>query len=305
MTGLRSELAGCLLGGALGDAVGGPYEGRARVDVVEFEAGAAAISDDTVLTIATCEGVLTAGGKVIPAHIADAYAAAWRRGEVTGVGSSTLGALRALADGTHWALAGASGEFSAGAGAAMRVAPLAFFLDATSENGRQLVRDVVRITHKNDEALAGALAVVLAVHFSRTLPAALVLEKVVENLPDSSTRDALLQRAASLESFASAVGTSGYAAHAVPVALFGACMERPPFEVIERLVRCGGDTDTIASIAGQIIGTRVRLEGLPEVAFQLSCAERLRDLAERLARPSPGKQAGATGLIGRLAKMLF
>src|SRR5438552_12980525 len=79
------------------------------------------------------------------------------------MGSSTLKALHDLDAGLHWALAGAKGEMSAGNGAAMRIAPLAFHLDPTVARDRQVIRDVCRITHHNEEAYVGALAIVVAV----------------------------------------------------------------------------------------------------------------------------------------------
>ncbi|WP_437292399.1 ADP-ribosylglycohydrolase family protein [Sorangium sp. So ce406] len=83
-------------------------------------------------------------------------------GRISGVGPATLKAIRDLAAGAHWALAGARGEFASGSGAAMRAAPLSFFFDPSVEEGRRAIRDVARITHHSDEAYAGAPAVVVA-----------------------------------------------------------------------------------------------------------------------------------------------
>src|SRR5262249_56987659 len=86
---------------------------------------------------------------VSPAAIADHFAHWFRQGRVTGVGASTLKALRDLAAGAHWALAGRKGERGAGNGAAMRVAPLAFCLDPEEPEQRTALRDVCRVTHHN------------------------------------------------------------------------------------------------------------------------------------------------------------
>lgn len=93
------------------------------------------ISDDTQLTLATCESVIAAGG-VRPEEVANAFISWYRAGRITGIGASTLKALRELDGGMHWALAGAKGEMSAGNGAAMRVAPLAFLLDPAVPSAR-------------------------------------------------------------------------------------------------------------------------------------------------------------------------
>jgi len=54
--------------------------------------------------------------------------------------------------------------------------------------------------------------------------------------------------------------------------------------MIREIIRCGGDTDTIASMAGQIAGTLVGTEGLPRLLLQrLPDREAILNVAERLA----------------------
>ena len=53
----------CILGGALGDAWGGPWEGsptRVAFQIPERSS----VSDDTELTLATCESIIENGGRV-------------------------------------------------------------------------------------------------------------------------------------------------------------------------------------------------------------------------------------------------
>ena len=74
----------------------------------------------------------------------------------------------------------------------MRIAPLAFALDSDSADSRRSIRDVARITHRNEEAYAGALAVVLSVRYAAknsSLKGMLSLLK--ESLPDTRVREAL------------------------------------------------------------------------------------------------------------------
>jgi len=134
-TQLGDRARGCILGGAIGDALGGPFEGQPGP--LRFrEQREWAISDDSQLTLATCESIIEIS-KVSPEHIADRFVRWYKARRITGMGSSTLKALRDLDAGAHWALAGARGEISAGNGAAMRIAPLAFHLD-------QLLIEIVR-----------------------------------------------------------------------------------------------------------------------------------------------------------------
>lgn len=123
----KNQVLGCLLGGALGDAWGGPYEGAAGPVAFEIPSRPA-LSDDTQLTLATCQSIIELGC-VNPENLASHFLRWFRAGRLRGMGSSTLKAMRDLAAGTHWALAGARGEYAAGNGAAMRIAPLAFLLN--------------------------------------------------------------------------------------------------------------------------------------------------------------------------------
>src|SRR5215475_732430 len=157
----RHRILGCILGGALGDAWGGPWEGTSGRVAFRIPSRSS-VSDDTQLTLATCESIIENGG-VQTGHLASHFAKWFVAGRITGIGASTLKAMRDLAAGVHWALAGSRGEYAAGNGAAMRIAPLAFLFDPDKPTERTLIRDVCRITHHNDEAYIGALAVVIAI----------------------------------------------------------------------------------------------------------------------------------------------
>jgi hypothetical protein len=54
------QILGCLLGGALGDAWGGPWEGRVGPSHFKVPSQSKA-SDDTQLTLATCESIIERG----------------------------------------------------------------------------------------------------------------------------------------------------------------------------------------------------------------------------------------------------
>src|SRR5215510_1565189 len=151
----------CILGGAIGDGWGRPFEGRPRPAQLNIP-DKLFVSDDTQMTLATCEAVVETGN-VDPERIAARFVAWFRARKISGMGSSTLKALRDLDFGAHWALSGAKGERAAGNGTAMRVAPLAFLLDLRSDEKRRGLRDVCRITHHHDEAYVGGLAVATAV----------------------------------------------------------------------------------------------------------------------------------------------
>jgi ADP-ribosyl-[dinitrogen reductase] hydrolase len=144
----------------------------------------------------------------------------------------------------------------------MRIAPLAFLLNPTSSQDRTLIRDVCRITHHSDEAYVGALAVILAIHsvlsggWARDRS---FLAVTVGSLPDSAVRDRIeellpLQLPAS--EIARSFEATGHVVDTVPLALY--CAQSNSLEplptVLGRTISVGWDTDTIASITGQLAG---------------------------------------------------
>jgi ADP-ribosylglycohydrolase len=270
---LRDRILGCIVGGAIGDALGAPFEGQPGASPAKVWGDTPGrLTDDTQLTLATCEAIASAG-RADPTVIADTFLSWFRARRFTGLGASTLKALRDLEVGAHWALAGRRGERAAGNGAAMRAAPLAFCTDPQTEQGRRLIRDVCRITHHNDEAYVGALAVVLAIRAmcpgSREGTSSLLAD-IAAKLPDTSVRERIVTYAqvspsVPLAELATQHGASGYVAESVPFALFAAQrMDDLGFAgMLEQVISAGGDTDTNASLAGQVAGTKLGLSGLP------------------------------------------
>lgn len=284
---LRERIVGALTAGALGDALGSPFEG-AEPDPSRTLPSRSGFTDDTELTLATCEAILTAQGidlEVIATH----YATCFRKGGVHGAGSSTTKALRDLVAGAHWALAGARGERAAGAGAAMRVAPLAFLTSLESGADRRLIRDFSRITHHHEEAYSAAVAVVAALQgASSGLSGTSMIKAVIRHTPDSVVRDRLMRLVERLpaepDTIVEVTGRSGYAASVVPFAIVLAAEATDLVHLLTTVIRAGGDTDTAGSIAGQIVGARLGVGAIPSgVADGVMCLSAVRQVAESFA----------------------
>lgn len=282
------KFAGCIIGGAIGDAYGGQYEfvekphpsdklfvwGEQKEDRRYF------LSDDTQLTLATLEALLELG-KIDPEAIANKFVSHFETGKLSGLGSASLQAIQGIRNGGHWYLVGKKGEQAAGNGSAMRIAPLAF---AMQEVDRQMIRDVSRITHHNEEANAGSLAVVLSIHNilkNETGTYANFLTEIANQLPDSLLRDRLLKfttisSSSTIASIAAEYGRGGYVVESVPLALFAFLKSREiGFEqATQEIIDAGGDTDTNASIMGQLAGADLGLKQLP-----ISMLEQVRSLS--------------------------
>jgi ADP-ribosyl-[dinitrogen reductase] hydrolase len=295
MSASADQVIGSLIGGAIGDAMGTAYEGRRGP--LELDDNARwVISDDTQLTLATCEGIMEAGGPA-PEAIARSMVGWFKSRRLSGLGASTLKALRDLAAGAHWALSGRKGEMAAGNGAAMRIAPVAFFLDPMNDKDRQTIRDISRITHHNDEAYAGALALVAALRCASSRAG---LQNLIGDvrimLPRTGVRARLeelaaLAEATSITSIGLRFGSSGYVVESVPLAIYGAAkLDKEGYVgILRQLIAAGGDTDTVASMAGQIMGVRLGLSALPtSLVARLPDRELVLETAQRFAQGVTG-----------------
>lgn len=272
----QERLAGCIVGGAIGDAWGSAYENYISphnnkntfyLGQVKETEPLWSLTDDTQLTLITLEALFQTD-KLTPETLAGRFVQYYKRGKITGIGASTLKALQELEAGGHWSQVGRSGEYAAGNGAAMRIAPFAFWDTYTRED----IRDFCRITHRNDEAYTGALAVAISIqqtfnqHWTGEND---LIQLLIPHLPDTNVRDRLIElsnlRSSDAIIQAAKLGTNGYVVNSVPFAIFCASQVKKVGMVTmyHQIVECGGDTDTNASIAGQIAGALVGEEALP------------------------------------------
>jgi len=279
-------ILGCLLGTAVGDALGLPYEGISPRRAVKlfgpptrfrflFRRGM--VSDDTEHTVMVAESLIESGGEAD--LIEKAFARRLKRWFVllpAGVGLATAKACCKLLIGIS---PQNSGVFSAGNGPAMRSAIIGVFahdVDQVSE----LVRITTRITHTDPKAEMGAFAIALAAHFAKfgqtTVPQEYLSKlRVGLRRDDSSDFLALIERA--IQSvvkeeptiqFAAELGlgkgVSGYVYHCVPVVIHSWLSHQDSFQAaMHTIISCGGDADTNAAMLGGILGAKGGPESIP------------------------------------------
>lgn len=283
----QDSIIGCLLGTAVGDALGLPYEAmsrqrqrklHAKIDRHRFVFGRGMISDDTEHTCIAAQALIVSAGD--PGEFSRSLA--WRlRGWLLSFPPATgLATLRALLMLLVGFPPSRSGVFSAGNGPAMRSAILGVCYGNDTSRLRKLVAASARITHTDPKAEWAALAVAIAAHFSASKNVApqeflaAFRNALQEDVARAGEFLELLDRAAqsaarneTTELFAESLGlqrgVTGYSYHTVPVVL-QAWLRRPDdFSVVLDAIRCGGDTDTVAAILGGIIGARVEKQGIP------------------------------------------
>jgi ADP-ribosylglycohydrolase len=279
---------GCLLGTAVGDALGLPYEGirpaRARrmfgdLGRHRFILTKGMCSDDTEHACFVAQA-LTRSGR--DPHAFQRQLARslrwWLLGMPAGVGFATLRAGIKLWLGFPPTR---SGVFSAGNGPAMRSPLLGVLFGARPDTLEAFVLASTRLTHTDPRAYAGALVVALAAFESSRAARAIATADFVRaveqrlRLPEAAELIGLVRRAArsadngdSTAQFAAEIGcrngVSGYILHTVPCVLQTWLRFQDDFAGgIREILAAGGDTDTTAAILGGIIGARVGKGGIP------------------------------------------
>jgi ADP-ribosylglycohydrolase len=314
-------VVGCILGTAVGDAFGLACEGLTRrrqarlfPDLSGYRLlpfGKGLCSDDTEHTCMLAQSLIKTPQQPDVETQARAFASDfgwrlrfWLLGLPAGIGLATLRAILKLWIGFP---ARRSGVFSAGNGAAMRVALLGVCYGTDVPRLRALVRAATRITHTDPKAGHGALAIALAAHFAATgrdVAPQDYARRLRELLgADAEELLALVDGAArsvdqreSAADYAArngcATGVSGYMLHTVPAVLHVWLAHQSDFPGgVTAMVRLGGDSDTTAAIVGAIIGARVGKDGIP--------AEWLRDLWEWPRTPDWMERLGTRLAAGR------
>ncbi len=297
----RDQRAGCLLGLALGDALGFVVEAEPP-DVAaayvrdELRAGRAGArshpsfgfgqySDDTQLARELLRSVRECGG-FDPAAFGRRIARLFAEGRDIGAGPGTRGAARRLGAGIPWAEAGAPAPY-AGNGSAMRAAPVGLLL---ADDIPALIRVAVeqsRVTHHDTRCAGGAVAIAgaaaLAARGGRIQPAAWLAELVEWVWPVDQVVGAAIERVAGWVALEPTRATAelgkagldpaytdrwrGVSAYVVPsVAWTLYAFLRSPdsyWEAVCTAIEVGGDTDTLGAMAGALSGARLGAGALP------------------------------------------
>ncbi len=282
----RSDaIAGAVLGCAVGDAIGLPYEGLSRRRGVRllgeptrhrFAFGRGMVSDDTEHTCMVLQALCAA--PTDPDEFARHLARRlrwWLLKMPAGIGRATLRAVVRLWLGFPPTR---SGVFSAGNGPAMRSPVLGAAIDDV-DTLRAFVRASSTLTHTDPKAYHGAFAVALAAWCARRerdTPAAyfesyrsmMAAEDTGEFASLRATLEASLAAGESTAAFAERIGcgrgVSGYVYHTVPVVLHAWLSHPRDYRAaVTTVIRCGGDADTTAAIVGAVVGTGAGRAGVP------------------------------------------
>lgn len=292
-----------LFGLALGDALGAPVEflplpqikARYGADGIQEPPDPALYTDDTQMTLALTEGLLDAG---LTAPV-DA--------QMPGIGSrfilwlnspendrapgrTCISGVERYESGIRWDRAGLVD--SKGCGSAMRVATIGYFYQHDEARLHAVAEASSSITHRHPTAIAAAVAAAYAVKLALDdiLPSQYLSRIMQFTEGMSEEMDAALYRVGHAgawtdeEAALNHIGQGWVGEEAVALALY--CVLRYPDDYVacvRRAANTNGDSDSVACIAGGIMGARLGLGAIPS-EWRLRCENHayLEALAERM-----------------------
>jgi poly(ADP-ribose) glycohydrolase ARH3 len=324
---LRDKFRGCLLGAAVGDVAGAPVEAEspgyiartyrsvddilAAGNIGEFAGPdwrVGRFTDDTQMTLCVAEWLL-AGEAPSPRHLLGRFAGAWETWRRYGPGTeAVLRLYRQHPEQWRELASAAFPEGSYGNGSATRVAPVGLVHHRDPKMAASVAIESSRPTHSHSLAYQGAVLQCLAVAAAAGAGGAPAfapdpflhalrggLARFSDLMQDTSRFSAALDaigrglaRGTPCAEMSAVLGT-GVAAHeSVPMAFYCFLLHPDSYpDVIHEAVFAGGDTDTIASMAGAISGALLGSGAIPPrwrdaVREETYSADVIEDLADRL-----------------------
>ena len=278
---MNKKLYDAVLGLAIGDALGVPYEFKKRgtflcKDMVGYKTHhqpKGTWSDDTSMVLATLDSLKSNDGKIVPTDMFERFNR-WLQnsdytpfGEVFDAGIATCKALRTGKP--------QSGEYDNGNGSLMRILPLAFVPCTEDE-----IRAVSAITHAHRISMD---ACVIYVHVVRRLLAGENINEIIPTLQYDKPFDRL-HRIDQLS--AQEIKSSGYVVDTLEAALWAvshksadAGKEKSFRSDLLDAVNLGSDTDKVGAVAGGLAGI---IYGLDDVADWVEALQNRQELERYL-----------------------
>ena len=293
---LRSKFVGCLIGSAVGDALGSSFEGL-WIPEARVERFSGRWTDDTHMMIGVAESLVANKG-FDGSHMALTFIKNYEQEPWRGYASGPPRVFRWIEGGVAWneaakRLFGGAGSY--GNGAAMRVAPVGVFYHDNQEQLRSVAYGQSRITHVHELGMEGAAIQAYAVALAANADPSSELDShaFLRKLKDFTHNEVYkrkLERVWSLLDetnkvrVAGELGNSVEAHNSVPTAVYCFLRNWGSFEEsVLYAVSLGGDTDTIGAMAGAISGAYHGVEAIPEQwKNRLERGDHIEELAEKL-----------------------
>ncbi len=307
---LRDKFLGAMLGTAMGDALGASREGHglaseARIGRLIERSHRLRYTDDTHMTLGVAQSLVECGG-FDEAHMLQRFIDNYDQEPWRGYGPGPPRVFRMVKEGVPCIEAARrlydGGSF--GNGGAMRVAPIGLFFWNQPTRLREVAYRASAITHAHPLGMEGAtlqaraVALAIAQHSSQPLDQEAFIGALAEFTTENVYREKLAEVRALLPDVddrrhvAGRLGQGIEAFNSVPTAIFAFLSHASDFlSTVTYAISLGGDTDTIAAMAGAMSGAYLGRQAVPETLLQrLENRDNIVRLAEQLwqtARPAP------------------
>ncbi len=278
MTSLQDRFRGCLIGQAVGDALGALFEGqwpehihervKSTRKLMRYTKDDLWYTDDTQMAIGIAE-TLAEHRQIIEPKLCEAFVANYNPSRGYGMGARKV--LDAMEDGRDYR-AVAERHFPGGSfgnGAAMRVAPVGLFFRQDVKLVIEQARLSALPTHLHPLGIEGAQLLAIAIAYaarSEEFDRAEFFDELLENCQSDDYREKL-EAAIEIDDAAD-LGTLGNgieAIESVPTAIASFALTPHSYEeTIGNVILLGGDTDTMAAMAGALSGAYLGLSAVPK-----------------------------------------
>jgi len=292
---LRSRIRGAVVGAAIGDAMGHPTEFLGSLEAIRQKYGPAGVTgfglywerdgarfapytDDFQMSEVVLRTLQAAKERQLDLDGTMRLMAAgfteWAsnpQGGHRAPGRACLAGCRALERGVPWAEAG--GAEAGGCGSVMRVFPFGIFFLEDRERAERWAAEHSKLTHRDPIALAAcaAMAIGMVDALHGVDPQALVKAMVVAAGRYSRKTAEMIQQAADdaeagVQPAVTLQRLQGWAAHEAIAAAVYVCLRHPdsPMSGILEGANTPGDSDSIATLVGALLGARCGIENIPE-----------------------------------------
>jgi ADP-ribosylglycohydrolase len=292
-------MSNVLLGGAIGDALGMPFEKKLVNDplLVDWDGKtflpceyhglkAGQWTDDSQMSLMVAESLIDNSG-FNPDDLAARYVDWIVSGRARGYGRTTLMAIQNLESGKHWSESGIAG--SEGNGTAMRAAPFGVYFRNDIKSLVQICKIDSSITHASPDAEAGSIAIAVAAYYAVNDDTDNLLDKIYEHLPDSKVKNTIF----SLDSLINSehitpaqalrvLGTKANVRETVPAALYCFIKFDNYYDAVLAAIKAGGDTDTTGAIVGALFGAKYGMKTIDKSFYKVEDFNRLVELDSQL-----------------------
>ncbi|MFX0035540.1 MAG: ADP-ribosylglycohydrolase family protein [Candidatus Hermodarchaeota archaeon] len=168
---LKDKFQGCLLGVAIGDSLGRPFQGKLRSQIYSYfdnfeefihknKSIFKTYTDDTQLTLHTAKALIKGNGFNVDQFIREYIN--WLDDPPIGPGYGCISSIRKLKYGIPWEQAASN---SGGNGTAMRIAPIGLFYNRNPKGLKTAAIKSSIITHSHPAASAGAVIIANAIAY--------------------------------------------------------------------------------------------------------------------------------------------